>query len=214
MTSETAVEVYPLQVRLRDRIELARSYLSNPPFGGFAVSAPDHIRTGQPVRLEIHVASERVHESLRGMVIWIRDQETAQPVAGVALFETEVEARERLLNSVKPRFPSSKERREDRVVVSLTASYQTAARFAVEEVRNISSGGIFIRSIEAPEQGSDIDVRIYPSQVEDSIDLTGEVAWSESGRGFGIRLKEPDMTERRRFDQLVKRFEEKTPSKE
>jgi Tfp pilus assembly protein PilZ len=129
------------------------------------------------------------------------------------LFESEVDRREALLNSVTPKFPSANERREDRFDVSLTATYQTPHEFVVDKVLNISNGGVFIESNNTPEEGSDVEIRVYPSEVEDAIDLCGQVVWNKSGQGFGVRLTEPEPTERALLNRLIRRLAERTTPK-
>ena len=106
-----------------------------------------------------------------------------------------------------PKFPNSQERREKRMPANLTVTYQTESDFSVSKTTNISKGGFFIQSQTLPPAGCDIKFRLHPSEVEESIDITGQVAWCKDGSGFGVKFIDVAPHECTRFARLISRLD-------
>lgn len=203
MNEQAGTIVRHLRAGFADRAALASSYLSSPPHGGLSVDAPAYVREGELAVVSVEIVSEKVSEDLLGMILWVRAAAAERAVAGVGFFESEIERRERLL---APRAPVyDKERREIRYPASLPVTMQTPSSFIVCRTRDLSRSGIGFRSASVPTAvaGGVIDFRIYPSAENDPIDLSGQLAWSKPGTGFGTRLKEASGSERDRFEHLL-----------
>jgi uncharacterized protein (TIGR02266 family) len=101
---------------------------------------------------------------------------------------------------------SMRERRRDkRIKASLRVSYRTRRDLVVHNIRNISTGGFFIRSHHSPRVGTKIQFRLYPTLEEDPLALTGEVAWLQPGGGFGVRFSGLTDSVRESLNELVDR---------
>ncbi|MBW1809412.1 MAG: PilZ domain-containing protein [Deltaproteobacteria bacterium] len=207
MADTPALSVRKLAVHFRDQVELARCYLSSPAHGGLTVMAPYSIRNGEYVQLRVRLLSHAREELLDGMVIWCRQIKGQQVQTGIAFFENQQEKIEHLMSLEIPKFPQSQERREKRMPANLTVTYQTDSDFSVSKTANISKGGFFIQSQTLPPEGCDILFRLHPSEVEESIDITGQVAWSKAGIGFGVKFIDVAEKECTRFAQLISRLD-------
>jgi len=192
-----------LRASFANRAGLASCYLSGPPHGGLAVSAPAFVREGELAVVSVEIASEKITEDLLGMILWVRAGGNDQATAGVGFFESEIERRERLLAPRAPIF--DKERREIRYDAALPVTMQTESSFFVCRTRDISMSGIGFQSAGIPDLPDDeeIDFRIHTFSPEEPIDLTGQVAWRKPGTGFGTRLKNTHDKERAMLERLL-----------
>lgn len=84
-------------------------------------------------------------------------------------------------------------------------SYRTNRDLVIHNIRNISTGGIFIKSHHSPQVGTRIRFRLHHSRFQDPLSLTGEVAWLQPGGGFGVKFSGLDEAVQARLSRLVSR---------
>jgi Tfp pilus assembly protein PilZ len=192
-----------LRAEFANRSDLASCYLSGPPHGGLAVRAPAFVREGELAVVNAEIVSEKIKEELLGVILWVRDGRSDHVTAGVGFFESEIERRERLLAPRAPIF--DKERREIRIEAALPVTMQTAGSFFVCRTRDVSRSGIGFQSASLPDasEGEEIDFSIFGSPSDEPIDLSGQIAWSKPGVGFGTRLKGTLDEERAKLERLL-----------
>ena len=214
-----------VNVELRDRNEFRRNYLSSPPHGGLMISSSGSFKVGEVVVLKIRCADTGTRQDIRGAVLWCRREIDRNVKAGIGFLASEVEKREQLLGRQPKPVALVRERKEPRYRATLKVTYRTATDFLIDYTRNISTGGLFVESRQAPIVGTKILFKLYPPGVDDPIELTGQVAWRRPDKGFGVRFSRASDSARERLDHLVRsisvvapaevvapRFEETTPS--
>ena len=85
---------------------------------------------------------------------------------------------------------------EDRLETRIPAEFRAHGCTARGEVRNVSSGGLFVGTLAIPDEGSEIQVTLTrPGRVP--VEVKGLVWWTApAGRavpcGFGLRVLDED----------------------
>lgn len=103
-----------------------------------------------------------------------------------------------------------RDRREDpRTEVEVEVDYRTAKEFLSTYARNISGGGIFIRTRQALPLNSEVVIRFTLPGIAHTILVQGLVVWSSpvvvpGSLGFGIGIKFLDLEAEAR--ELITRF--------
>lgn len=91
----------------------------------------------------------------------------------------------------------------DRIRTKIPAQFKAGALSGRGDVRNVSDGGLFVGTLEIPEEGSEVELTIRaPGKAE--VVVHGLVWWTApAGRarrcGFGLRL----LDEQEEFQRLV-----------
>jgi type IV pilus assembly protein PilZ len=92
--------------------------------------------------------------------------------------------------------PASDRRSADRIDVTWSVDCETEDTFLYANITNISEVGIFVRTNEPLEVGTRLTLKFAPPGTEDTLVLTGQVAWvnpirmlaSNPNPGMGIRF--------------------------
>ena len=72
----------------------------------------------------------------------------------------------------------------------LTVQFGIEEQMVTEIVRNASADGVFIESFAPLRVGQEITMTIWPTDREESVEITGEVVWAGS-KGVGVRFTTP-----------------------
>jgi type IV pilus assembly protein PilZ len=124
-----------------------------------------------------------------------------------------------LLSECSAMAPPEDLRRSPRAPLKLRIDYEQMNTFFADYTKNISKGGIFIKTPRPLEVGSRCQFSVSLPALADPILLEGEVAWIltvEEARkrggdaGMGIRFVFADETARRGFEQQVERMMEES----
>lgn len=93
---------------------------------------------------------------------------------------------------------AANERREERCPVSLKVQYNTAKEFKIEYTKNVSQGGMFIRTTSPIETGTKIQLELFIPDLNEPILLSVEVVRSsqyavdKEDAGVGVRFLDID----------------------
>lgn len=86
----------------------------------------------------------------------------------------------------------------ERIRTIFPAVFNCAGRGSKGEVRNVSNGGLFVRTAELPEEGEPLRIRLLPPG-KVAVEVSGLVWWKTgddvtgTGRsGFGLRVLDAD----------------------
>jgi uncharacterized protein (TIGR02266 family) len=197
----------PVSVFLRSLGELRACYLAEAPFGGVVVEVDRAVREEDLVELRLAFDTERF--ALRGLVLWCRQGEDGRRLAGVGFLASEADTRERMMRHETGKTPppiagTDVERKDPRYETSLKVVYETPSDYVMDYTQNISAGGLYVSSSRPPEVGATLRLRLYPPGETIPIELPGEVAWSRTGQGFGIRFVGLEDPARGRLDSLLR----------
>jgi len=191
------------EIKYSDRAEFKKHYLSESPHGGVMARMKETPQIGDVVSLRVHLKKEDLDETLRSVVLWRRKSADGPLLVGIGFMPTEVEKRERLLETAGEA-ADVKERKNTRYQSTMRVKYRTATDFVVDYTRNISAGGFFVSSDNPPDVGTEILFRLYPPGQQNPIDLPGRVAWRKPKGGFGVRFMRTQSSQRNRLDKLVR----------
>jgi len=115
--------------------------------------------------------------------------------------------------------PPEELRRSQRAALKLRIGYEQMNTFFADYTKNISRGGMFIKTPRPLEVGSRCQFSLSLPALSDPVALEGEVAWvlsaEEAGPrgeepGMGIRFVFEDEAVRRDFEKLVERMMEES----
>jgi type IV pilus assembly protein PilZ len=201
MSNET-IPMVELMFRNKDVLE--KHFLSGPPYGGLAIITTKAVDVDETVELRVWLMSENVCEDLRGVVIWRRRHLDHSYQVGVAFFGSESEKRERLLNGIRPTPETRLERREQRHPIAVRVTYRTPMDFVVDYTRNLSMGGMFLKTKNAPPVGATVLFKLFAQGLDEVIELMGKVAWKREGEGVGVRFVDDNPSVRSRLEQVVR----------
>ena len=104
-----------------------------------------------------------------------------------------------------------RERRKlKRTVARVPASFEAGELRGKGHVKNVSKGGVFLRSDSLPEPGSDVRI-LFPSRDGRKVEVTGIVVWNtnevagqpEIRRGFGVRFHEYSDAYREFYEEIL-----------
>ncbi|GAB4490929.1 MAG: hypothetical protein OHK006_24350 [Thermodesulfovibrionales bacterium] len=108
---------------------------------------------------------------------------------------------------------SRDKRKEERCEASLKVTYRSFNRFMVDYTRNVSRGGMFVRTASFYPPGTKLDLLLHVPGLAEPIRIMGRVAHagglSAGGEDAGIGIEFIDIDEKSR-DLLVKRLAEMT----
>ncbi len=104
------------------------------------------------------------------------------------------------------------ERRENaRADVEIEVRYRTAQEFLADYSRNISGGGIFIRTVKPLPLNQGVHLRFTLPGVPHQFDVSGIVVWSNPGSGrnalpagMGVKLIDLDEQSKQLIAEYVK----------
>jgi type IV pilus assembly protein PilZ len=95
-------------------------------------------------------------------------------------------------------------RAHPRAPIELKVRYQRMNAFLADYTRDISKGGIFIKTSEPLEVGTEFEFEVSLPKREEPIRLRGRVQWVPSdGSGMGIQFLWKDYDERLAFEKVV-----------
>jgi uncharacterized protein (TIGR02266 family) len=109
----------------------------------------------------------------------------------------------------------SERRRAPRVLVDLEVDYASEDNYLFAYITDISATGIFVRTTSPESPGTHLNMRFALPELDDRIEVEGEVIWVNPYRpgtpdnlhpGMGIRFVELDDELRVRLLELVRRF--------
>lgn len=108
--------------------------------------------------------------------------------------------------------PASDRRSADRIDVTWSVDCETEDTFLYANITNISEVGIFVRTNEPLEVGTRLTLKFAPPGSDDSLVLTGQVAWvnpirmlaSNPNPGMGIRFIDLTLESRERLIDAVR----------
>lgn len=205
-----------IDVDLADRQAFARRYLDECPHGGLLVDLGADLVEEELVELDVRFLDSNSRHRIKGVVLWCRSDFVGDFKAGVGFLPTEASIRESLLSS-QPEAPSGPSpkliREQQRYTTTLKVTYQTTEDFVVDYTRNISAGGIYVDSKRPPALGSSILFYLHPPGEHEPIELPGEVAWRQPGKGFGVRFSRSDQGAMGRLSNLVRHLSISDPVK-
>jgi len=109
--------------------------------------------------------------------------------------------------------PLQNRRRDERFSVPLKVTYPNFKRFMIDYTKNVSKGGMFIKTRAPYEIGLQIDLSIYVPELEDPVKIMGRVVHnnfgSAGGGDAGIGVEFIDIDENSR-EILIKSVRQKT----
>lgn len=94
-------------------------------------------------------------------------------------------------------------RQHPRAPIELKVVYQRMNAFFADFTRDISKGGIFIRTNDPLPAGSALDFNITLPKRPRPIELRGKVAWSDPAKGMGVEFVWREDEDRASFEKLV-----------
>ena len=108
--------------------------------------------------------------------------------------------------------PASDRRSADRIDVTWSVDCETEDTFLYANITNISEVGIFVRTNEPLEVGTRLTLKFAPPGSDDTLVLTGQVAWvnpirmlaSNPNPGMGIRFIDLTLESRERLIDAVR----------
>lgn len=110
---------------------------------------------------------------------------------------------------------AAERRNSPRVLVDLEVDYQSEDNFLFAYITDISTTGIFIKTITPEPRGTELNLRFVPEGEEAPIELEGEVIWINELRpedrdnlspGMGVRFLRLDDEMKQRLYDLVRRI--------
>jgi type IV pilus assembly protein PilZ len=122
-----------------------------------------------------------------------------------------------LLSECSAMAPPEELRRSQRAPLKLRIGYEQMNTFFADYTKNISRGGMFIKTPRPLEPGSRCHFSVSLPALSDPLTLEGEVAWvltaeeaQQRGEqpGMGIRFVFADESQRHDFERLVQRMME------
>jgi uncharacterized protein (TIGR02266 family) len=192
-----------IEAVFKDRRNLRQRYLNSAPYGGLMVSAAKPLRVNDVVDLRVSLRREDICETLRGVVLWCRAETRQSVLAGVGFLEREAAKRERLLHEPRPAEGTVVDRQAERFDLALKVVYRTSMDFVVDFTRNLSLGGMFVKTSRWLPVGGRILFRICPPG-EKPVELTGKVTRHAFGEGVGVRFVDDGPEVRERLERLVR----------
>ena len=181
---EIAVEYFLLDKFISD-------YTRNISRGGAFVRSEKLLEVGTELSFKLSMPGLDEPLSVKGRVAWARSVEQAapsgkEPGMGIQFVHDSEEDRQAFERRVqglidgpqKPPARSYEPRRgHPRLPIELKVEYQNVDLFITEYTRNISRGGLFIRSEEQLEKGTQLLFKLHVPQLVEPLSLKGRVAW-------------------------------------
>jgi type IV pilus assembly protein PilZ len=104
----------------------------------------------------------------------------------------------RLPGVLKHESPHGNERREKRCPIALQVRYGSGREFKLDYTKNVSQGGMFIKTDNPPETGMKIHLQLHIPELSEPVLLYGEVvhrhkyASSDEDAGIGVKFLDID----------------------
>ena len=196
-----------ITAKFKNRNAFREKFLHDPPYGGLIISTADSVQEGEEVVICVKLIQEDQQEIIRGVILWCRNKalsptktkssprKKTTTIAGVGLFSSELEPRDRLLKA--------EERQDRRFSASCKVIYQTGPISYTEFTKNISAGGLLLQSQQTLTIGTKILIKLFPPHQGTPIELAGEVVRKSPSGGYGVRFINPAPSTRRRIEQIV-----------
>ncbi len=124
---------------------------------------------------------------------------------GVAGYVNEYSAAQHILPSLAPHlFPDNFNRRgSPRVVLGIPIAYRFGHTIAAALTRNLSRGGIAIRTTSPLENGAKVRLRFRLPGSKRDIDAEARVVWSDRRHGMGLQFDKVDPHDQAAIDEFV-----------
>jgi type IV pilus assembly protein PilZ len=146
---------------------------------------------------------------VRGTVIWRRLKGHTQgknaPGCCVAFLETERPKLERVLAYVEGKEINFIRRTSPRVPTVLTVAYRTKSAFVTEFSRDLSDGGMFIKTEQPLAIGDALQIKLKVPGRWFALTLAGRVVRTDGG-GMGISFSFDSERQRRRLRDVIARI--------
>ena len=108
-------------------------------------------------------------------------------------------------------------RRNPRITCSLMSGCFWNESFTIDQVRNVSEGGVFLETSKPLTPKQKVSLRVFFPRIKEPFDTIGEVIWSTSGlpeektvklQGIGIRFSFLDEEQRNRLKLFISQIDE------
>lgn len=98
------------------------------------------------------------------------------------------------------------ERREhSRIPVTTKVRFKEGNHEEVFFTDDLSEGGIFIRAEKPPFVGTKVDLQISLPNIDELVEVKGEVVWRLEGNGCGIRFLKITQAQRKNIREFIHR---------
>jgi uncharacterized protein (TIGR02266 family) len=103
-------------------------------------------------------------------------------------------------------------RKDPRITCSLMSGCFWDDSFTIDQVRNVSEGGVFLETSKPLAPKQKVSLRVFFPKIKEPFDTIGEVIWSTSSlpkknmaklQGIGIRFSFLDEEQRNRLKQFI-----------
>jgi type IV pilus assembly protein PilZ len=112
-----------------------------------------------------------------------------------------------IFSYIEERIASQPTRKEERCDISLKVTYESFKRFIIDYTKNVSKGGMFIKTKSSHEIGSRLDLLLHVPRLDEPIRLMGRVihnnSFSDKDKDSGIGVEFIDIDEKSR-EMLIK----------
>ena len=206
--------------------------------GGLFIRSEQQLEVGTELTFKLHVPPLPDPMAITGRVAWVRSRAEGVPGMGIQFVYRSDEERirtEQAMNgliamqnqnggTVEEIAPDPR-RSHPRIPVQLKVEYEDIETFITEYVRNISKGGIFIRSDKVLEKGTEFVFKLYVPMFLEPVTIKGRVAWvrtpEEAGdsqrAGMGVKFiydsEEEQFINDRIVESLLKRHQDTQDAK-
>ena len=126
---------------------------------------------------------------------------------GVRGFLNEHSANHQILPSLAPYlFPNNFDRRTSlRIELGIPVTYRFDNNIATTRMLNLSRGGLAVRTINPLPIGTKVQVQFRLPSVENDLQISARVVWSNVQMGMGIQFEQADFPEQSALDAFVDR---------
>jgi uncharacterized protein (TIGR02266 family) len=206
----------PVTLEVEHASELLERYYPNGGLGGFSVDGRLPSALGDVVLLTVIVGGTRQFR-LRCRLAWARHKAARgqRECFGVDFLHEDDPTRVRLLAYARNDVQEAQTRRAPRIEVELPVRFTHAGATSSETVMDLSLGGAFIRTLKPIGLGELLELHIRPPLALRSINLVGQVAWTnEKGRmpGMGIEFIGADDKTQHKLKKLIEQLSLAKPS--
>jgi uncharacterized protein (TIGR02266 family) len=110
--------------------------------------------------------------------------------------------------------PEANQRSEKRCNVSLKVAYKSFDKFITEYTKNVSNGGMFLRTMQHHEIGTHVNLYLHMPDLKKPLKITGEVIHTrffdakDEDTGVGIKFINIDETSRQSLIDFMKNQED------
>ena len=102
---------------------------------------------------------------------------------------------------IEEEIASQNRRKEERCDISLKVTYKSFNRFIIDYTKNVSKGGMFIKTKSSYETGSRLDLLLHVPNLDEPIIIMGRVihnGFYDEGKDAGIGIEFIDIDEKSR----------------